>query len=84
MAKRLNGNAAARDLAPPESWVGRELCRNCGGAIMLDQTDHRDGAVAHRRTCRTCGDEYGTTQAPLHPDREEYSNVRPGFYSRNK
>ena len=28
------------------------------------------------KTCRTCGDEYGTTRAPLYPPREEYSTVR--------
>jgi hypothetical protein len=83
MAKRLNGDVVPRDGAAPEIGVGRELCRNCGGAITVDGADHRGAALPHRRTCRTCGDEYGTTPAPLHPSRDEYSNVRRGFYSRN-
>jgi len=83
MAKRLNGNVPQRDVAPPD-WIGREICRNCGGAITVDAADHRGTLVPHRRTCRTCGDEYGTTRATLYPPREEYSTVRRGFYSSNK
>jgi hypothetical protein len=81
MARRLSGDALQRDGALPEGWVGREICRNCGGAILVDGADHRTANVPHRRTCRTCGDEYGTTRAPLYPPREEYSTVRAGFYS---
>jgi ribosomal protein S27AE len=81
MAKRLNDDVLRREGVVLESQIGRQFCRNCGGGIVLDAADHRDADVPHRRVCRKCGGEYGTTLATLHPRATEYSNVRPGFYS---
>jgi hypothetical protein len=79
MARRLADGAIVT--GPPEGGIGREFCRNCGGGIVIDAADHRSSRVPHRRLCRRCGDEYGTTPGPLHPDREEYSTAPRGFYA---
>ncbi|MET0152873.1 MAG: hypothetical protein ABW298_09735 [Candidatus Binatia bacterium] len=81
MAKRLGDDVLRREGAISEDQLGRQFCRNCGGGIVLDDTDHRGMKVPHRRICRNCGSEYGTTSATLYPSRSEYSDVRPGFYS---
>lgn len=65
----------------PDGGIGREFCRNCGGGIVLDSADRRSNRMPHRRLCRRCGDEYGTTSATLYPGREEYSTVPRGFYA---
>jgi hypothetical protein len=78
MARRLDNGAIASGI--PDAIIGREICRNCGGGIVLDGADHRSTRVPHRRVCRKCGEEYGTTVATLHPSRGEYSTVRRGFY----
>ena len=78
MARRLGDGAVAT--AIPNGGVGREFCRNCGGGIIVDGADQRAARVPHRRVCRKCGEEYGTTSATLYPDRYEYSNVKRGFY----
>jgi hypothetical protein len=81
MAKRLNDDVLRREGAILESQIGRQFCRNCGGGIVLDAVDRRDADVPHRRICRKCGGEYGTTMATPYPRLTEYSNARPGFYS---
>jgi hypothetical protein len=81
MARRLNDEVLRREGAIPEGQLGKQFCRNCGGGIVLDGTDHREKEVPHRRVCPRCGGEYGTTIAELHPPLREYSDVRPGFYS---
>ncbi len=81
MAKRLSDDVLRREGAVSEAQLGRQFCRNCGGGIILDDADRRDMSVPHRRICRKCGSEYGTTPATLYPSRGEYSDVRPGFYS---
>jgi hypothetical protein len=81
MAKRLSDDVLRREGVISEDQLGRELCRNCGGGIVLDDADRRDMTVPHRRICRNCGSEYGTTRATLYPSRAEYSDVKPGFYS---
>jgi len=77
MAKRLSANALAKE--PPAGQIGREICRNCGGGIVLDSADHRSANVPHRRVCRNCGVEYGTTRATLYPDRAEYETLPERF-----
>ena len=79
MARRLADAALVSGI--PEGGIGREFCRICGGAIVVDGADHRSTQMPHRRVCRRCGDEYGTTSATLYPAREEYSTVRRGFYT---
>jgi hypothetical protein len=81
MAKRLSDDVLRREGVVSEDQLGREFCRNCGGSIVVDGADHRDLSVPHRRICRNCGSEYGTTRATLYPPRSEYSDVRPDFYS---
>ncbi len=81
MAKRLSDVVLRREGAATEDQLGRQICRNCGGGIVLDGADRREMNVPHRLVCRNCGSEYGTTQATLYPSRSEYSNVKPGFYS---
>ena len=78
MARRLGDGAIVDGV--PEGGIGRDFCRICGGGIVVDGADHRSTRVPHRRVCRRCGDEYGTTAATLYPDREEYSTVPHGFY----
>jgi hypothetical protein len=80
MAKRLSDDVLRREGAISEGQLGRQLCRNCGGAIVLNDAG-RDANVPQRRVCRTCGSEYGTTRATLYPARSQYSNVPEGFYS---
>jgi ribosomal protein S27AE len=81
MARRLSDDVLRREGAIAEGQIGRQFCRNCGGGIVLDGSDHRERDVPHRRVCPRCGCEYGTTLATLHPPLEEYSVVRPGFYA---
>jgi hypothetical protein len=81
MAKRLSDDVLCREGAISEGELGRELCRNCGGGIVLDGADRREMNVPHRRICRNCGSEYGTTRATLYPSLSVYSVVNPGFYS---
>jgi hypothetical protein len=81
MARRLSDDVLQREGAIPEGQIGKQFCRNCGGGIVRDGTDHREQAP-HRRVCPRCNGEYGTTLATLHPPLEDYSDVRPGFYSK--
>jgi hypothetical protein len=76
MAKRLNEAILAREASAVLAELGRELCRNCRGWINLDAADHRPNDDPHRRVCRTCGAEYGTTKASPYPPREKYSPLR--------
>jgi hypothetical protein len=77
MAKRLSANVLAKE--PLVGQIGREICRNCGGGIVVDSADHRGAKVPHRRVCRICGVEYGTTRATLYPDRNEYESLPERF-----
>jgi hypothetical protein len=72
MSRRLNETAARA--AAGNGAVGRDICRNCGGEIIVDGADHRDMRLPHRRVCRKCGVEYGTTPATLYPSRQAYSD----------
>ena len=81
MARRLSDDVLRREGAILESQIGKQFCRNCGGGIVRDGTDHRE-QVPHRRVCPRCNGEYGTTLATLHPPLEDYSVVKPGFYSK--
>jgi hypothetical protein len=77
MAKRLNARILAKE--PVVGQIGSEICRNCGGGIVVDAADHRTANVPHRRVCRTCGVEYGTTRATLYPGRAEYESLPERF-----
>ena len=77
MAKRLSASVLAKE--PLVSQIGREICRNCGGGIVVDSADHRGANLPHRRVCRNCGVEYGTTRATLYPDRAEYETLPERF-----
>jgi hypothetical protein len=79
MAKRLSEGVLRLRGAGAEGQHGREICRNCGGAIIVEGAD-RDAHTPRRRVCRTCGSEYGTTRASLYPGLGQYSNVSPDFY----
>lgn len=82
MAKRLSETILGK---PTEDGrVGYEVCRNCGGGIIVDAADHRSGNVPHRRVCRKCGVEYGTTRSTLYPPPSEYGMAPSRFYSRKK
>jgi hypothetical protein len=77
MAKRLNASLLGKQ--PPIGQIGRDICRNCGGGIAVDASDHRAASVPHRRVCRKCGVEYGTTAATLHPGRAAYESLPERF-----
>jgi hypothetical protein len=77
MAKRLSANLLAKE--PPGGQIGRDICRNCGGGIEVDATDRRRATLPHRRICRKCGVEYGTTPATLYPARAEYESLPERF-----
>jgi hypothetical protein len=62
MAKRLSDGVRAREAMVPPQEIGRGICRNCGGAIVVDPADVRSPRLPHRRVCRKCGAEYGTTK----------------------
>jgi ribosomal protein L40E len=62
MAKRLSETLRAREALVPQREIGRGICRNCGGAIVVDPDDFRSPHLPHRRICRKCGAEYGTTK----------------------
>ena len=79
MARRLSASVLAKD--PLVGQIGREICRNCGGGIIVDAADHRGESVPHRRVCRNCGVEYGTTRATLYPARDEYESLPERFRS---
>ena len=81
MAKRLSDDVLRREGVISEAQFGRQFCRNCGGGIILDDEGHRGRNVPHRRVCRKCGSENGTTRATLYPPRSEYGNAPQGFYS---
>jgi DNA-directed RNA polymerase subunit M/transcription elongation factor TFIIS len=72
MAKRLSERALETETHVPKNGVGREFCRNCGGDIILEAADHRSSALPHRRVCRKCSAEYGTTAATLYPVRKKF------------
>jgi ribosomal protein L40E len=83
MAKRLSDGVLRGETRVTASEVGREICRNCGGEIVVDASDRRAMSLPHRRVCRKCGAEYGTTAATLYPRREKYGLRRPGVLSGN-
>jgi hypothetical protein len=62
MAKRLSETLLAREGLVPPQEIGRGICRNCGGAVIVDPSDRRSSRLPHRRVCRKCGAEYGTTR----------------------
>lgn len=62
MAKRLSESRLPKEGAVPPQEIGRRICRNCGGAVVVDPSDHRSLRLPHRRVCRKCGAEYGTTR----------------------
>lgn len=62
MAKRLRESELQKETTVPPSELGSELCRICGGAIIVDPADNRPPGLPHRRICRVCGAEYGTTR----------------------
>lgn len=63
MAKRLSESVLRAETSVSAEQLGREICRNCGGGIVVEPTDHRPGRWPHRKLCRKCGAEYGTTRA---------------------
>ncbi len=77
MAKRLSASVLAKE--PLVGQIGREICRNCGGGIVVDSADHRAANLPHRRVCRNCGVEYGTTRATLYPGRAAYESLPERF-----
>ena len=79
MAKRLREKLLAEETAVAPKEVGREICRNCGGEIRVEPVDKRSLDLPHRRICRTCSTEYGTTPATLYPARKKYDLPKPGF-----
>jgi hypothetical protein len=81
MAKRLSERALRPGAAVAEAQLTRGSCRNCAGAIIVDDADRRDARMPRRRVCRRCGTENGTTTATLYPALGRYSNVSPDFYS---
>jgi len=62
MARRLSDRELEKETRVPEAEVGREICRICGGAIIVDPQNNRPPRLPHRRICRKCGAEYGTTR----------------------
>jgi len=78
MAKRLSASLLGKE--PLVGQIGREICRNCGGGIIVDGADHRAARLPHRRVCRKCGVEYGTTRVALYPGRAEYETLPEGFH----
>ena len=79
MAKRLPEKVLKEETYISPRDVGREFCRNCSGEIIVDPTDKRSADLPHRRICRTCKAEYGTTPATLYPARKKYDLPAPGF-----
>ena len=79
MAKRLPERVLAEEAMVPPKELGREICRNCHGEIRVEPVDRRSLDLPHRRICRTCGTEYGTTPATLYPARRKYDLPKPGF-----
>ena len=79
MAKRLPERVLGEETKVPPKEIGREVCRNCGGEIWVDPVDKRSLELPHRRICRTCSTEYGTTAASLYPARPKYDLPKPGF-----
>jgi len=79
MAKRLADSVLRRETRPDPAEIGRDFCRNCGGEIVVEPTDRRSKELPHRRICRKCSAEYGTTRATLYPRRTKYDLTRPGF-----
>lgn len=63
MAKRLSDRALDSAIRVNAAECGREICRNCGGAIVVEPELPGRGRLPHRRVCRKCGTEYGTTRA---------------------
>ncbi|MBI2963317.1 MAG: hypothetical protein HYY35_06130 [Deltaproteobacteria bacterium] len=62
MAKRLNERELRWEAPVSAEQLGREICRNCGGGIVVEPVDHRPERWPHRKVCRRCGAEYGTTR----------------------
>jgi hypothetical protein len=62
MAKRMSESVLRRETLVPPQEIGRGICRNCDGAIVVDPEDLRSAHLPHRRICRKCGAEYGTTK----------------------
>ena len=81
MAKRLSASLLGKE--PLGGQLGGEICRNCGGGIIVDAADHRAAGLPHRRVCRKCGVEYGTTRVTLYPGRGEYETL-PGRFHPNR
>ena len=79
MAKRLPEKERIEGTRVSETDVGREVCRNCGGDVAVEAADRRSLELPHRRICRTCKAEYGTTAATLYPARKKYDLPAPGF-----
>lgn len=63
MAKRLSERALQGATTVSAAECGREICRNCGGAIVVEPALPGLARLPHRRVCRKCGTEYGTTRA---------------------
>ncbi len=63
MAKRLNERALESATQVGNGRTGREICRNCGGGIVIEPPLPTAPRLPHRRVCRKCGAEYGTTRA---------------------
>lgn len=62
MAKRLMDGVLDRETDVADAQLGRGICRNCGGAIVLDAASVHGPRLPRRRICRKCGAEYGTTK----------------------
>jgi len=62
MAKRMSESVLTRETLVSPQEIGRLICRNCGGAIVADPADLRSASLPHRKVCRKCGAEYGTTK----------------------
>ena len=74
MAKRLRESVLLGATRMAAGDAGREFCRNCGGDIVVEPADHRSKELPHRRVCRKCSAEYGTTAATLYPSRRMYES----------
>ena len=79
MAKRLAERMLLRETRVPGAEVGHEFCRNCGGEIIVEPTDHRSKELPHRRVCRKCSAEYGTTSVTLYPGHKKPDLPKPGL-----
>ena len=76
MAKRLPDRVLRSDF-------DGVFCRNCGGEIIVEPADHRSQDLPHRKVCRKCGAEYGTTATTLYPSRKKYDLPKPGFQGKS-